>query len=381
MYMIATACRMLLDDRRRLALSCVSIAFAVVIMFMQMGFFNGLRDSQASLARYFDADLVMSHRDKDNLKSPEVFSRKRLRQALAVKGVASAVYLHASPAYWWNPQDGSRNRLLVLGVDPARPGVTFPALAAARDALKRPNMVIYDRLSRKELGRVEAGTQTRLGNAQVQVAGLFDLGANFSYEGHVIASYETFYRIFSQRDPARLEDDISLGLLKLEPGTDATAVQALLRAELPDDFLVLPRAEVESREKRYTTRSTPAGIIFGLGLLVALAIGVMICYQLLYNEIQEHLPQFATLKAIGYRARDLHLIVLAEALLLCLLGFVPGIAATQGLYLGVEHLSEIIMELSIGRALFILALTVIMAAASAALAVRQVVRADPAELF
>lgn len=381
MFALHTAWRMLTHNRRRLGLSCLSIAFAVVIMFMQMGFFNGLRDSQASLARFLDADLVMSHKDKDNLKSPEEFSRKRLRQARAVQGVAEAVYLHARAAYWWNPRDGSRNRLLVLGVDPDRPGLTFPELGALGAQLKRPGTVLYDRLARKELGDVVTGATTTLGSAPVEVAGLFALGANFSYEGHVIAGYETFYRIFGQRDPERVVDDISLGLLKLAPGADVGDVQARLMAALPGDFLVLTRAEVEAREKSYTTRSTPAGIIFGVGLLVALAIGTMICYQLLYNEIQDHLRQFATLKAIGYRARDLHRIVVAEALFMTLLGFVPGLLVTAALYLGVERMSEIIMELSTGRVLFILLLTMVMGAASAALALRQVVRADPAELF
>ncbi len=381
MFALHTAWRMLTHDRRRLGLSCLSIAFAVVVMFMQMGFFNGLRDSQASLARYLDADLVMTHRDKDNLKSPEQFSRKRLRQAQGVEGVAEALYLHARTAYWWNPQDGSRNRLLVLGVDPDRPGLTFPELASSRQLLKRPNAVLYDRLSRRELGDVRQGAMATLGAARVQVVGLFDLGANFSYEGHVIAGHETFYRIFSQRDAAQVVDEISLGLLKLAPDADIAAVQARLRAVLPGDFLVLTRAEVEAREKTYTTRSTPAGIIFGVGLLVALCIGIMICYQLLYNEIQDHLRQFATLKAIGFRSRDLHRIVLVEALLVSLLGFVPGLLATVALYLGVEHLSGIVMELDGGRVLFILLLTAIMGAASAALALRQVVRADPAELY
>ncbi len=160
MFALRTAWRMLIHDRRRLALSCLSIAFAVVIMFMQMGFFHGLRDSQARLARYLDADLVMLHKDKDTLKSQETFSRMRLRQALGMTGVADVTPLHARTAYWWNPQDGSRNRVLVLGLDPDRPVLTFPELAALRETLRRPNTVIYDRLSRRELGDIAAGTRT-----------------------------------------------------------------------------------------------------------------------------------------------------------------------------------------------------------------------------
>ena len=372
---------MLIHNRSRLLLSCLSIAFAVLIMFMQMGFFNGLNDSQANLARILDADLVMSNRDKDNLKSTEEFSRKRWRQALAARGVASGSYLYASASYWWNPQDGSRNRLLVLGIDPDNPGLTLPGAGAALQALKQPGTIFYDRRSRKELGNITVGTETTLGLTRVRVVGLFELGANFSYEGHVIAGTETFFRIFSQRDPQRLADKISLGLLRLQPGMDAAQVSRELLDTLPGDFIVLTRAGLEAREKAYTTRATPVGVIFGVGLVVALVIGIIICHQLLFNEIQDHLRQFATLKAIGYQARHLYLLVTSEALLLSVLGFLPGLAATFVLYRAIEQLSEIVMHLSPGRILFILCLTLLMGVASAALALKQVIRLDPAELF
>lgn len=382
MHLLVTGWRMLVHSKSRLLLSCLSIAFAVVIMFLQMGFFNGLNDSQANLARILDADLVMSHRDKDNLKSTEEFSRKRWRQALAVPGVESGAYVYASASYWWNPQDGSRNRILVIGIDPANPGLILSDAEGFPEALKRPDTIFYDRRSRKELGRIEVGAESTLGQTRVQVVGLFDLGANFSYEGHAVTGTETFFRIFSQRDPQRLADNISLGLLRLQPDADAGQVrQQLLRALPGGDFMVMTRDQVEARERAYTTRATPVGIIFGTGLVVALVIGIIICYQLLFNEIQDHVRQFATLKAIGYQARHLYLIVTSEALLLSLLGFLPGLAATYGLYRVVEQLSEIIMQLNAGRILFILFLTVLMGVAAAALAVRQVVKLDPAELF
>ena len=381
MHLIVTAWRLLIHNRPRLLLSCLSIAFAVVIMFMQMGFFNGLNDSQANLARILDADLVMSHRNKDNLKSTEEFSRKRWRQALAVPGVASGAYLYASASYWWNPQDGSRNRLLVLGIDPDNPGLKLPGTDASLQALKQPDTIFYDRRSRRELGSINVGTEATLGQARVRVAGLFELGANFSYEGHVVAGTETFFHIFSQRDPQRLADKISLGLLRLQPGADADGVIRQLLATLPGDFTVMTRSGLEARENAYTTRATPVGVIFGIGLVVALVIGIIICHQLLFNEIQDHLPQFATLKAIGYQARHLYLLVTSEALLLSMLGFLPGLAASMGLYRIVERLSEIVMHLSPGRILFVLCLTLLMGVASAALALKQVIRLDPAELY
>jgi putative ABC transport system permease protein len=381
MHLLLTGCRMLLQYRSRLLLSCLSIALAVVIMFMQMGFFNGLNDSQANLARILDADLIMLHRDSDNLKSMEMFRLKRWRQAMVAEGVADGTYLSTSASYWWNPQDSSRNRVLVVAVNPDHPGLRLRDAEGDIAVLRRAGTVFYDRSSRRELGDIAIDTETSLGRARVQVVGLFDLGANFSYEGHVLTSFDTYLRIFSQRNPQRLADEISLGLLKLEPGADAETVKRRLLQDLPGDFVLLTRAELEARERAHTTRSTPAGIIFGIGLLVALGIGVVICYQLLFNEIHDHMRQFATLKAIGYRARHLYVIVVSESLLLSMIGFVIGLLATVFLYRVVQDLSEIAMQLTPHRVLFILVLTLIMGIASAALAVRQVVRADPADLF
>ena len=379
--LLATAGRMLVHNRWRLVLSCLSIAFSVVIMFMQMGFFNGLNDSQANLARVLDADLVMMSRDKDSLKSSATFNLMRLRQAIAVEGVASGTWLYTDTQYWWNPGDGSRNRVLVIATDPERPGLRLDPGPHGWQSLKRPGTVLYDLHSRPELGDIAPGTAATLGTVRVEVTGLISLGANFTYEGHVVTGYETWNRIFDYRNPETLMNRVSLGLLKLRPGADAGAVRTRLIEQLPDDIIVLTRAGVEARERDYTTRATPVGIIFGIGLVVALAIGIIICYQLLFNEIHDHLPQFATLKAIGYPSVSLYALVICESLLLACIGFVPGLLATAGLYRVIENFSEILMYLTPGRVLFILALTVVMSIASAALAVRQVVAADPAALY
>ncbi len=376
-----TGWRMLRHGGRRLLLSCLSIAFSVVIMFMQMGFFNGLNDSQANLAKILSADLVMTSIHKKNLNSTDRFSLKRLRQALGVAGVKSETWLYTDPTYWWNPQNGSRQRVQVIAVDPDNPGLALPALDRYRQELKRPNAVLFDRLSRSELGTVRIGTSTTVGNDRVETVGLFNLGANFSYEGNVITSFATYYRIFSFRDPAHLSDDISLGLLTLKSGADLEQVRRRILSRLPHDISLHTPAELVAREKAYTTRATPVGTIFGIGLVVALVIGVIVCYQLLFNEIHDHIPQFATLKAIGYRAHHLYGIVLTEALLLSLLGFIPGLLASAWLYGAIQRISQIVMYLTPGRVLFILALTVIMALVSAALAMRQVVAADPADLY
>jgi len=378
---LMTAWHMLSHNPNRFFLSCLGIAFAVVIMFIQMGFFNGLIDSQSNLPPIFDADLIMSHKEKNHLKSGEDFSLKRLQQALSVDEVISVSHLYANATYWWNPQDGSRNRVLILAVSLDNPGIKIPEIEIFKSELKKPHTILFDRLSRKELGNIQIGTKAKLGVDTVETIGLFNLGANFTYEGHIITSHENYYRIFAHKSQEELIDLISLGLLKIKEGANPIVVKNKLLNELPNDFIVLTRDEIESREKIFTIKSSPAGIIFGIGLIVALVIGVIICYQILFNEINDHLSQFATLKAIGYKANYIFFIVFYEALLLAINGFIPGLLASYLLFMLVEHFTQIIMHLTPIRVLFIFMLTLIMTQMSAALAIRKVISADPADLF
>ena len=142
------AWRMLIDKPSRFFLSGIAVAFSVVIMFMELGFFNGSNDSAANLPPHFTCDLILSHQEKNHLKTGEEFPFSWILQARDVAGVAAAVPLYTSADYWWNPQDGTRNRVFVLGVDIQDPMFASETIAAHRTELQRPGTVIYDRLSR-----------------------------------------------------------------------------------------------------------------------------------------------------------------------------------------------------------------------------------------
>ncbi len=371
--------RMLTHQLPRFILSVLGISFSVLIMFMQLGFFNGLNDSQANLPPFFDCDLIMSHPEKNHLKTGEEFHRLRLQQAASVEGVEAVSALYTAGSYWWNPQDGSRNRVLIIGVNLDRPMLRFPALREYRDTLRRADTILYDRLSRRELGSVQIGTRSRLYGRPVEVVGLFELGPNFSYEGHILTSDHNFFRLFGKSSGIR--DRVDLGLIRAEPGVDPEVLRQRLFAALPNDFILLTPSEIYKREVSVTTRRSPSGVVFGIGLLVGFTIGIIICYQILFNEITDNLSQFATLKAIGYPARHLAAIVIGKALILSVIGFLPGLAAGFALYGLLESLTQIKMFLTPGRILLVFALSAGMCLIAALLSLRTVIQADPADLF
>jgi putative ABC transport system permease protein len=127
--------------------------------------------------------------------------------------------------------------------------------------------------------------------------------------------------------------------------------------------------------------NTPIGFAFGAGVVLGFIVGMVICDQNLASEVADHLAEYATLKAVGYTNRYLSWVVLQESLILAAVGFVPGMAVTYGTYVFLSGLTGLPMMLTPGRFALILALTVVMCAASGLLAVRNVKKVDPADVF
>jgi putative ABC transport system permease protein len=114
---------------------------------------------------------------------------------------------------------------------------------------------------------------------------------------------------------------------------------------------------------------------------MGLIVGAVIVYQILYSGISEHLSEFATLKAIGYSDRRLFWVVLQESLLLSVIGFVPGMLLTIGVYRIVQAATVLPVRITLVRAIVVYILTAIMCIISGVLAVRRLRSADPAEIL
>jgi putative ABC transport system permease protein len=147
------------------------------------------------------------------------------------------------------------------------------------------------------------------------------------------------------------------------------------------DVEVLNKSAIIAREKATWQKATPAGYIFTMGVAVGFVIGIFICYQILYTDISDHLAQLATMKALGYHNRDLVRLVLTQAVLLGMIGFMPAVLMTFGLYSLLTAITGIVTKLTLGRIAFVFALTLGMCFVSGLLAVRKALAVDPAELF
>ena len=374
----------LIHNRRRLVASLTGILGAALLMFVQIGFFNAMLDSQVALIRQLAADLVIANRLKATLIMNVPFPRRRVFQALAVDGVAGAspVSIELTASAWKNPLNGRTRNIRVLAFDPEHPFLATPEVERGRAALRRTDSALFDTASRREFGAIRPGARVELAGRAVDVVGLFRLGTDLSTEGTVLMSEANFARVFPARASAAGElESAELGLIGLAPGADPRAVQRALRAALPGDVAVYTREEFAAREMAWWQDNAPIGFVFGLGAAMGFAIGVVICYQVLFTEVTDHLPQFATLKAIGYTNRYLLGVVVRQAVWLSALGFLPALAIAHVLYGWLAAATGLQLSLTPGRVALVLLLTVAMSVLAGLIAVRRALAADPAEVF
>ena len=381
---VPLAWRNLASNRQRLVVSVVGIASAVVLMFMEVGFFNAMLDSQVALIHILDGSLVLVNRTKSTLSTNMPFPRRRLYQALAVDGVVSAypVFIEMEASVWRNPQERTRRPLRVIAFDPDHPLFRPPDIERMRRALREADTALFDVKSRPEYGVVRPGLTTELAGRRIHVVGIFTLGRDFTNEGNAIVSATNFARLFPHRAaPGGDLESVELGVVQTAPGADALAIRRVLRDALPDDVAIFTRDELVRKEMSYWQTSVPIGYVFGLGAVMGFVIGSIICYQILFNDVSDHLPQFATLKAIGYPNRYLVGVVVRQGLLLSILGFVPGSVVAHVLYRQLDAAAGLPMQLTVPRLALVQALTMVMTVLSGLLAVRRAVAADPAEVF
>jgi len=376
------AWRQLLKEKTRLLVALAGIGFADMLMFVQLGLLDSLLDSATKPHQNLHADLVLINPQFQTLIDVKSFSRIRLQQALAVDGVASVRSLYTGNAQWRNPDTLLNRGIMVWGIDPVNPAFNFPEINPHLDQLKQLDRLVFDRASRPEYGAIaelvkQQGTlQAQVNNRTVQTVGLFTLGASFGADGNIITSDSTFFRLFPERQP----DQIDVGLMNLEPKADVETVKAALQASLPNDVKVMTPQEFTQIEISYW-ETGGTGFIFGQGVVVGFIVGIVIVYQILYSDVSDHLPEYATLKAMGYSDRYLLTVLMQEALLLAALGFIPGFFLSLGLYQITYMATLLPIAMKLERAAFVLLLTIIMCSVSGAIAMRKLQSADPADVF
>jgi putative ABC transport system permease protein len=366
----------------RLAVAVAGIAFAVLLILMQLGFRSALYESTLRFHERFRYDVALFSPESVFIVRPAPFSIRRLYQALGVEGVADVTPVYIFPAVWKNPWSADHRSINAIGVDPEENLLDTPGFDANRAKLRQQDVALFDSASRPEFGPVgkRFGTEkivTEINARTVEVAGLIQVGPSFGIDGTIVTSVDNWLRLF----PDRSRNEIQLGLIRLAPGQDANAARDRLRAALPKDVLVLTKADFVARERAYWAGATPIGYVFAFGAIMGLVVGMIIVYQILFADVTEHLDEYATLRALGYGNGFVSGIVLQQAAILAVLGYLPGAIASALLYRAAAHATLLPLYMTVDRALLVFGLVLAICALSGWLALRKVRRLDPAEVF
>jgi putative ABC transport system permease protein len=370
-------------EKTRLAIALAGIAFADILMFMQLGFRDSLYYSNVRFHMSLKGDIVLISPQSNALISMKTFSQRRLYQALDVPAVESVHPMYLDITSWKNPVTGRPRNIMVIGMKPDTNLFELPGMKENLDKIKLDGVVLFDRSSRLEFGPIAAEYQQKrtvtaeLRNKQMKVGGLFTLGASFGADGNIITSDNTFLKTFRIRQRGLID----LGIIKLKPGSNADTVAKQLKSYLPQDVKVLTKQEYVDFERNFWANNTAIGFIFSLGTLMGFIVGTVIVYQILYTEVVDNLSEYATLKAIGYTHNYLLSVIMQEAIILAFIGYVPGFVVTLSLYQIARDATLLPIFMSLERAVSVLVLTNIMCFISGAIAIRKLRSADPADIF
>ncbi|MGD1927323.1 MAG: ABC transporter permease DevC [Leptolyngbyaceae cyanobacterium] len=369
----------LLHERTRLLVAIAGVAFAVLLIFMNLGFQGALLKTTVTFYDQIQADIFLTSPQSLEISTTKEFPRTRLYQAAGVAGVERVMPLYLESLLWRNPETRLSRAMFVFGVNPQDPVFAMPELqtAAARTILVQPDTVLIDRLSRADFGPQTVGLETEASRRRVIIGGQYTLGSGFAADGTLIMSDQNFVRFFTPRS----FDQINLGLIQTSEGANVPAIAATLRQQLPADVQVMTRRDIIQNDLLYWLENTAIGFIFTLGVIVSFIVGTVIVYQILYTDIRDHLKEYATLKAMGYSGRYLFVVVLQEALILAVTGYIPGFIAAFGLYQLTFQATNLPIEMTLNRLILVFILTVIMCSLSGLISVRRAVTADPAEVF
>ena len=371
------AWRILSHEKGRAVLATTGVFIAILLVFIELGFFIAVPQGGMLVYDHLRFDLLLCSKNYAFQAEPWQFPRARLTDAAKAPGVARVTPLYFAGAKWQEPKGGDRLDAFVIGFDPAADPFAVADIDRQAPALARPDTMLVDNATRSIFGPIGAGTEVLLDNHKVTIGGDYTLGTGFLGMAVAVVNETNFFRLFAPRTA----DIVNLGLITLTPGTDPGVAAEALRKALPDDVQILTRDALKQHEDKYWTTRTSVGLIFGSGLIISFIVGIMVLYQTLATQIARHLPQFATLKAIGYGDLYLAAVVMIESAMIVLVAFVPAAAAALAIYAQLRSATLLPVVLTPTRLVAVLVITLLMSAASAFLSLSNLRRADPADVF
>jgi putative ABC transport system permease protein len=374
--MVLLGLRLLVHDKRRLFAMSASIAVGVVIMFVQLGLLEGILDAQAIVARLVRGDLMVMNQARVDLQHWDTMDPYEVAQIAAAPGVAKVTPVYEDHVGLTDPDGNNIRRIIVFAFPPDADSLPLdlgdPKKVSA--ALEGADGFLYDVRSRPIYGQIRPGMNINIDRNPLPVLGLVRMGPDIINDGNIFMSEGEWLSRRPWAHPI-------MAVVRLAPGASIDKVRKAIVEQTPGDVAVYTPAQAREREIASTLKSSPIGLIFGVGVIAGMVIGAINGYQVLYTEVSDHLTQLATLKAIGFADRFLHGAIMAQALALSGTGFIVGVLVALGLDAYVATATRLPIHIDPRTAAFVCAANLVTCALAGGLALRRVGAADPASLY
>lgn len=372
----------LVSNKVRFAAASAGVGFACILVFVQLGMMGAFSEATRISYTVFNADVLISSSDANTLSDGSNVARSRMFQALAVPGVREAcpLYVGMTP---WRLEDGTKIEFKTLGLDPQRGSFFGPKIGDVTP-LKLVNNVLLDRFARGiEADLLQAVTTERpqyfeARGHRLAIVGTIAFGGGFSEDGTMVVSDQTFMQLY----PERFSGGPNHIMLKVDAGEDPRAVASRIRDAIPAESLKIRSFDdAIEQDLAYQRTRRPTGLIFGFGVAIGIIVGIVIVYQILSTDVADHLREYATFKAMGYGQRYFRSIVIEEAVILAITGFIPALIVSLGIYSVMAAATGLPIVMTPLRAALVFVGTIASCAASGTIALRKLANADPADLF
>jgi len=368
----------------RLLAAVAGVAFANVLVFVQLGLSGSLTETVLRPYRLFDDELLLvSAVDSDGLDDGSNLPRVNLYQALSHPQIADGAPLYVGRVAWLT-ESGDSSALALYALPTLHRDMFRQDLTAKLEPVSMLDTALTDRMTRFidmtpfENATPESPVPFEIQGRRIQSVGTFGLGGGFGGDGGLLVSEQTFFRLVPNRNssaPSHLLLRVVRGANRQEV---AAGVAALLGA---GNAKVAPIEEAMATAAKVQLQDRPTGIIFSFGVLIGVIVGAVIAYQVLATDVADHLKEYATFKAMGYSHRFFVSIILEEALVLGTIGFVPGFVLAKLFYDGLVRSANVPVFMTTERAVMVFIGTLVACSVSGMLAIRRLQSVDPAELF
>ncbi len=370
-------------------LALAGIGVAITLIFMQLGFLGAVQDSATKLFDTLKFDLIVRSPEYLHVADAGQIDKQVLHEIAVLEGV-EAVYPFRITRSSWQDKLGRPQGLLLMGIDPNDSPFDDARVNEHMARLQSTGSLLMDRkshpdfspLNGRRFSELDIGRTVVVAEQRLHLSGLYTLGSGLTSNGAALVSDRTFSELL----PYFPYEKVSMGLICVQSPDQVEVLRKLVesrfRAEdgsLP--FEVLPRSEVNQRELKRWIMETPIGFIFSLGVGIAAIVGTAIVYSVLANDVASRMPEYATLRAMGYRSSYLAGVVMRQSWYLALFAFVPSLVLSLGLYKLTGSLASIDLSMTWQRVVIVLVMTLGICSVSGLLALKKLWQVQPADLF